>query len=126
MRFSSRSPQNEPLIGLGRWTFHFFFLLKALLAAKTVLSPRQSIKPPGIDFFATGSTHAENALLNSSQRCLDHAYHESPFATLLEQRFLGKARDTTIPDVLGMVRIHTARSTSQSIKGPYPFFASKF
>jgi len=115
MRSSYRSPQIDPLIGRRRWVSYFFFYpLKALLAAKAAFSPRQSIQAPWVDFVATGYTHAENALLNSSQRCLDHAHHPPSFAGLSKKSFLGQRRLTKIPDVPGIIGIDVAGFISQT------------
>jgi hypothetical protein len=106
--------------------FQIMFLLKALLTAKTVLSPRQSINPPGIDVVAASHTHSESALLNSSQSCLGHAHLQLSIVSLLEQSLFGQVRRTNVGDILGTVKIHVAGFLSQSIERPHRFLTLGF
>ena len=123
---SSRSFQRGQPLSRMRLVFQFFFLLKFPLATKTVLSPRQSIEPPGIDVVAARRTYSVSTLLNSSQGSLGHAYLQLAVASLLEQGFFREGGGTDVADILGTVRIHVAGFISQSFEGPHGFLALGF
>jgi hypothetical protein len=71
-------------------TFHVF------LTIETVLSPWESFQPTGIYVVTAGYTNPEHALLDSAKCGFDAAYHDPPFATLVEECLLGNAHHTLV------------------------------
>ena len=101
-------PQFARLIGLRRCAFWLLSVFKPQLAAKTVWSPRHGFEPPQVNLISAFDTHTESTPLYSGQCRLDHAEQTTAFICMLKQRFLGNARDTTIRDILWIIRIHGA------------------
>jgi len=92
-------------------------LLEAFLAVKTIGGPGENFQAAGGDVVTASLAGAEGAVVDASERGLDHTKPGLHLAALLEEAFLAETVQAEIGDVLGVFGVAVAGFGGETLQG---------